>query len=352
MTENSSITNTEFQNNELNQDSTEFIDRMNPENNQEVRTSVEISIRSLLDAGAHYGHQTERRNPKMMEYIFGVRNGISIINLDMTLKLWRKARDFIINCTENGGTILIVGTKHQARQIVIDEIERAGAYHVTRRWLGGTLTNFQTIRNSIERMRRLEDLLRKSEEDKTQVKLNKKEKLTISRQLEKLHGNIGGVRMMKRIPDALFVLDANKENIAVTEAKKMKIPIVGLVDTNVDPDLIDYPIPSNDDAARTIKLFIKACSDTILEGKRRYELNVQSRGDFQENNNENRISRSRGGRSNRGGSQNRKQSGFDGQSSGGNSRDFNNKPVEKAEVVDVASDTTVDTNIIDTNTVN
>jgi small subunit ribosomal protein S2 len=240
---------------------------------------VEINIRTLLEAGAHYGHQKDKWNPKMIPYIYGVKNRINIINLDKTLKLWDKAKNFIINTTTEGGTVLFVGTKIQARQIVKDEAERCGAFHITRRWLGGTLTNFQTIRNSIDRMKKLEELLKKSDETNSDVKISKKEKLSISRDLEKLYGNIGGVRSMKRVPDVLFVLDVNKEHIAVTEAKKMKIPVVALVDTNVDPDFIDYPIPSNDDASRTLKLFIKAIADAIIEGSKQYEKNLQTMGD-------------------------------------------------------------------------
>jgi small subunit ribosomal protein S2 len=229
---------------------------------------TELSIRTLLDAGAHFGHQTERWNPKMIRYIYGERNGIHIINLDLTLQAWNRARQFIWDRIASGGSLLVVGTKIQVRDIVQREAQRSGAFYVTSRWLGGTLTNFQTIRNSIDKMRKLEDLLNAAEDEKTGVRLNKKEKLNLSRQLQKLEANIGGIRGMKRAPDVLFVFDVNKEHIAVSEARRLKIPVVALADTNVDPDLVDYPIPSNDDAARAIKLFMGALSDVVIDAKK------------------------------------------------------------------------------------
>lgn len=230
--------------------------------------TVELNIKTLLDAGAHFGHQTERWNPKMLPYIFGERNGIHIINLDLTLQAWKRARDFIVNKVGSGGTILFVGTKLQAREIIKTEAERCGAFYVNTRWLGGTLTNFQTIKNSIERMKKLEDLLQQAGAEGSEVRLNKKERLTISRQLERLEKSIGGIRGMRRAPDIMFVLDVAKEDIAIAEAKRLKIPVVAIVDTNVDPDPVNYPIPSNDDAARTIKLLMGALADAVLEGKK------------------------------------------------------------------------------------
>lgn len=229
---------------------------------------VELSIRTLLDAGAHFGHQTDRWNPKMIRYIYGERNGIHIINLDLTLQAWNRARQFIFDKIAAGGSVLMVGTKIQVRDIVRKEAERCGAFSITTRWLGGTLTNFQTIKNSIDKMRKLEDLLNAAEDEKSLVRLNKKEKLNVSRQLQKLEANIGGIRGMKRAPDVLFVLDVNKEHIAVSEARRLKIPVVALVDTNVDPDLVDFPIPTNDDAARAIKLFVGALADSIAEARK------------------------------------------------------------------------------------
>lgn len=234
----------------------------------------EISIRTLMEAGAHYGHQADKWNPKMLPYIYGVRNGVHIINLDITMKKWADARKFIVKRASEGGNFLFVGTKLQAREIVQEEGNRCGAFHITARWLGGTLTNFPTIKNSIEKMKKLEELLHQSQVEGSEVKLNKKEKLTISRSLEKLNANLGGIRDMKRPPDVIFVLDLNKEHIAIAEARRLKIPVMALVDTNVDPTRIDYPIPSNDDAARTIRIFLSNVADAIIEGKKVFESKV------------------------------------------------------------------------------
>jgi small subunit ribosomal protein S2 len=236
--------------------------------------ATEMSIRTLMDAAAHFGHQTERWNPKMLPYIYGSRNGIHIINLDLTLQRWNEARKFIVRKMAEGGNLLFVGTKLQARDIVETESKRCGAFYVTSRWLGGTLTNFQTIKKSIDRMRKLEELLADAEKEGSSVRLHKKEKLTISRQVAKLEANIGGIRGMKRQPDVLFVLDVNKEHIAVAEAKRLQIPVIALVDTNVDPTVVDFAIPSNDDAARTLKLFLAAIADAVIEGKRAYDARV------------------------------------------------------------------------------
>ena len=240
---------------------------------------VDVSIKSLLDAGAHFGHQTERWNPRMMPYIYGERNGIHIINLDITMQAWSEARKAMINLVSKGGNILVVGTKIQARDLVKQHCNRCGAFYVTSRWLGGTLTNFQTIKNSIDRMKKLEDLLAQAQDETSGVKLNKKEKLTISRNLARLDANIGGIRLMKKIPDMLFITDVAKEDIAIAEAKRLGVPVVALVDTNVDPTVVDFPIPSNDDAARTLKLFLGNLADAVLEGRKAFE--TRSRSDDQ-----------------------------------------------------------------------
>lgn len=236
-----------------------------------AQTAEPVTIKTLLDAGAHFGHQTERWNPKMMPYIYGARNNVHIINLDLTLKLWERSRKFAADIVSRGGSVLFVGTKPQAREIVKAEAERCGAFHVTTRWLGGTLSNFQTIRNSLERMKKMETLLVQAEDPNSGVKINKKEKLTLARQLAKLEGSLGGIRQMRRVPDLVFVVDINKEEIAVAESKKLKIPVMALVDTNVNPEQIDFPIPSNDDAVRAIKLFAASLADAVLQGRVEYE---------------------------------------------------------------------------------
>lgn len=228
----------------------------------------EVSIKSLIEAGAHYGHQVQKWNPKMLPYLYGERNGVHIINLDCTMRLWRVARKKLVQIVSNGGTVLFVGTKLQGREAVRAEADRCGAYHVTTRWLGGTLTNLRTIRKSIDKMEQLEGLLAKAESQDNEITLNKKERLTISRKLAKLHDHIGGIRNMKKVPDVLFVLDVKKESIAVAEAKRLGIPVIGLVDSNSDPDVVDYPIPSNDDATRALRLFIGAVAEAVLEGKK------------------------------------------------------------------------------------
>ena len=232
---------------------------------------VPVTIKTLLDAGAHFGHQTQRWNPKMLPFIYTERNGIHIINLDVTLKLWQRARKYVLDTASRGGTILIVSTKQQSREIVEREAKRCGAPYVANRWLGGTLTNFETIKNSIDRMRKMEDYLTKSDRPESEVKLNKKEKLMLSRRLKKLDDAIGGIRHMRKPPDLIFVVDIAKEAIAIAEARRLHIPIVALVDSNVDPTDIQFPIPSNDDAARTINLFVSAVADAIGEGRMAYE---------------------------------------------------------------------------------
>jgi small subunit ribosomal protein S2 len=226
-----------------------------------------VTIKNLIDAGAHYGHQTQRWNPKMLPNIYGARNGVHIINLDITMKRWEIARKYIVDRVSLGGTVLFVGTKQQAKDIVREEATRAGAFFVSSRWLGGCLSNFQTIKNSIDRMRKLENLLAEAAAENSKVKINKKERLDISRQVEKLEANLGGIRNMKKVPDVIFVIDVVKESIAIAEANRLHIPVVALVDTNADPAAVAFPIPSNDDATRTIRLFCSAIADAIIEGR-------------------------------------------------------------------------------------
>ncbi len=229
--------------------------------------STPVTIKTLIEAGAHFGHQTQRWNPKMLPNIYGARNGVHIINLDITMKRWEIARKYIVDRVSMGGNVLFVGTKQQAKDIVKEEATRAGAFYISSRWLGGCLSNFQTMKKSIERMRKLEKLLEDAASENTKVRLNKKERLDISRQVEKLEANLGGIRNMRKTPDLIFIVDVVKESIAIAEAKRLHIPVIGLVDTNADPGSIAFPIPSNDDATKSIRLFCGAVSDAIIEGR-------------------------------------------------------------------------------------
>lgn len=229
-----------------------------------------ISMKQLLEAGVHFGHQTRRWNPKMKKYIFTERNGIYIIDLQKTVKKVEEAYNFIKGVAENGGTVLFVGTKKQAQESVKEEAIRSGMYFVNQRWLGGTLTNFETIRKRINRLKAIE----KMEEDGTFEVLPKKEVVGLLKEKEKLVKFLGGIKEMNKIPDALFIIDPRKERIAVAEAHKLHIPIVGIVDTNCDPDEIDYVIPANDDAIRAVKLLTAKMADAILEVKQGEETEV------------------------------------------------------------------------------
>ncbi|WP_407272175.1 30S ribosomal protein S2 [Radiobacillus sp. PE A8.2] len=222
-----------------------------------------ISMKQLLEAGVHFGHQTRRWNPKMKKYIFTERNGIYIIDLQKTVKKVEEAYNYIKDVTADGGTVLFVGTKKQAQESVKEEAIRSGMYFVNQRWLGGTLTNFETIR---KRISRLKDIKR-MEEDGTFDVLPKKEVVGLLKEKERLVKFLGGIEDMKKIPDVLFIIDPRKERIAVAEAHKLHIPIVGIVDTNCDPDEIDYVIPANDDAIRAVKLLTGKMADAILESK-------------------------------------------------------------------------------------
>lgn len=221
-----------------------------------------VSMKQLLEAGVHFGHQTRRWNPKMAKYIFTERNGIYIIDLQKTVKKLEEAYNFVRDLSVEGKSVLFVGTKKQAQDSVKEEAERAGAYYVNARWLGGMLTNFTTIRTRIERLKQL----RAMEEDGTFELLPKKEVVKLNLEIEKLEKFLGGIKDMKKIPGALFIIDPRKERIAVAEAKKLGIPIVAIVDTNCDPDEVDYVIPGNDDAIRAVKLISSAIANAIIEG--------------------------------------------------------------------------------------
>lgn len=222
-----------------------------------------ISMKQLLEAGVHFGHQTRRWNPKMKKYIFTERNGIYIIDLQKTVKKVEEAYKFIKEVSADGGTVLFVGTKKQAQESVRDEAGRAGMHFINQRWLGGTLTNFGTIQLRINRLKKIE----KMEEDGTFEVLPKKEVVQLKKEYDRLVKFLGGIRDMQKLPDALFIIDPRKERIAVAEARKLNIPIVGIVDTNCDPDEIDYVIPANDDAIRAVKLLTAKMADAILESK-------------------------------------------------------------------------------------
>ena len=222
-----------------------------------------VSMKQLLEAGVHFGHQTRRWNPKMARYIFTERNGIYIIDLQKTVKKLEEAYMFVRDVAANGDSVLFVGTKKQAGESIKEEAERAGAHYVNARWLGGMLTNFKTIRQRIQRL----EQLRKMQEDGTFDRLPKKEVGKLELEIEKLEKYLGGIKTMNKLPGALFIVDPRKERSAVAEAKKLGIPIVAIVDTNCDPDEIDYVIPGNDDAIRAVKLIASTMADAIIEGR-------------------------------------------------------------------------------------
>lgn len=222
-----------------------------------------VTMKELLEAGVHFGHQIKRWNPKMKKYIFGARNGIYIIDLQKTVKMFEVAYNFIKDISSRGETVLFVGTKKQAQDVIIEEAQRSGSYFVNQRWLGGILTNFKTIKLSIEKLRKIE----KMKEDGTYDLLTKKEVAKYETIRQRLVKNLGGVKDMKGFPGAIFIVDPKKEKIAVAEAKNLGIPIVAVVDTNCDPDEIDYVIPGNDDAIRTIRLISSRMADAVIEGR-------------------------------------------------------------------------------------
>jgi len=228
---------------------------------------VSVTVKELLEAGFHFGHQTRRWNPKMKDYIFGARNGIYIIDLQKTCNQLRKALDFVSDLAARGGNVLFVGTKRQAQEPMVAESTRCGMHYVDQRWLGGTLTNFQTIRRRIARLKELDEVVAGNH----QGKLTKKELAALEKEHSRLAKSLSGIKGMDRLPQALFVVDTNRERIAVAEANKLKIPVVAIVDTNCDPETIDFPIPGNDDAIRAIRLLSACFADTILESRAVWE---------------------------------------------------------------------------------
>jgi small subunit ribosomal protein S2 len=226
---------------------------------------VSVTMKELLEAGVHFGHQVRRWNPKMKEYIFGERNGIYIIDLQKTQRMFRDAIGFVTNAIaeDKGKTVLFVGTKRQAQDAVREEAERSGQYYVNQRWLGGLLTNFQTVQKSIKRLKDLEAM----QTDGRYEKLTKKERIKLDREREGLNKNLSGIKSMSRLPDVVFIIDVRKEEIAVAEANRLGIPIVAVVDTNCSPEGIDYVIPGNDDALRAVRLFASRIADSIIEGQ-------------------------------------------------------------------------------------
>jgi small subunit ribosomal protein S2 len=225
---------------------------------------VSVTMKELLEAGVHFGHQVRRWNPKMKEYIFGERNGIYIIDLQKTQRMFREAIAFVTNliAEDKGKTVLFVGTKRQAQDAIREEAEKCGQYYVNQRWLGGLLTNFQTVQKSIKRLKDLESM----QTDGRYEKMTKKERIKLDRERESLNKNLSGIKSMTRLPDAVFIIDVKKEEIAVAEANRLGIPIVAVVDTNCSPEGIDYVIPGNDDALRAVRLFASRISDAIVEG--------------------------------------------------------------------------------------
>lgn len=222
-----------------------------------------VTMRELLEAGIHFGHQTRRWNPKMKRYIYGARNGIYIIDLSKTLKQIVKVHRVVKDTVANGGTVLFVGTKKQAQEPIIREAERCGMYFMTTRWLGGTLTNFETLRRSIRKLQHFEDMEKRGEFDK----YSKKEGAKLRKQYQKLHKNLRGIKGMEKLPSIMFVVDTRREEIAVREANRLNIPCIGVVDTNCDPDTVPLPIPANDDAIRSLDLLCKIVADACIEGK-------------------------------------------------------------------------------------
>ena len=233
-----------------------------------------ITMKQLLEAGVHFGHQTRKWNPKMKKYIFAARNDIHIIDLQLTVGLVEQAYNFVVDTVKAGKSILFVGTKKQAAEVVAEEANRAGAYYINRRWLGGMLTNFETIRGRVNKLREMEEFIASGHIEK----LPKKEQAQLNRQLSKLSKTLGGIKEMRGLPDIIFVVDQSKEDIAIKEANKLNIPVICLADTNANPEGINYIIPGNDDAIRSIKLITSKLADAVLEGKQLRENNANSKG--------------------------------------------------------------------------
>ena len=229
------------------------------------RPEFPLPLKSLLDAGVHFGHQTKRWNPKMKQFIFGSRNGIHIIDLDQTVRLFSRAFYFVEETVSRGGNVLFIGTKRQAQEIIKEEASRCGAHYVVNRWLGGTLTNFRTIKQGLDRLRTLERM----KEDGTHEQLLKKEVVRLEKERDRLEKYLGGLKGMSAVPAAIFVIDPHQELIAVSEARKLSVPVIAITDTNCDPDLIDFVIPGNDDAIRSIRLVTGRIADAAIEGSQR-----------------------------------------------------------------------------------
>jgi small subunit ribosomal protein S2 len=231
-----------------------------------------ITMKELLEAGVHFGHQTKRWNPKMKPYIFGARNGIYIIDLQKTVRLFKSAYNFVVDAVASGESVMFVGTKKQGQDAVAEEASRCGMYYVNQRWLGGMLTNFSTVKQSIERLKRLDAMVA----DGSIAGYTKKEILQFDKERQKLEKTLGGIKGMARIPGVMFVVDPNNEEIAVSEAKKLGIPVVAIVDTNCDPDQIDYIIPGNDDAIRAIRLLTSKIADAVNDGLQARDIKIQA----------------------------------------------------------------------------
>jgi len=231
-----------------------------------------ITMKELLEAGVHFGHQTKRWNPKMKPYIFGARNGIYIIDLQKTVRLFKSAYNYVVEAAKNGETVLFVGTKKQAQDSVSEEAQRCGMYYVNQRWLGGMLTNFSTVKQSIDRLKRLDAMFA----DGSIEAYTKKEALQLEKERQKLEKTLGGIKGMTRVPGVMFVIDPKNEEIAVSEANKLNIPVVAIVDTNCDPDNINYIIPGNDDAIRAIRLLTSKVSDAVIEGSQARDTALQT----------------------------------------------------------------------------
>jgi small subunit ribosomal protein S2 len=242
-------------------------------------------MKQLLEAGVHFGHQTKRWNPKMKPYIFGARNGIYIIDLQKTVALFDQVYRFVVDTVARGESVLFVGTKKQAHDSIEEEAQRCDMFYVSNRWLGGTLTNFRTIKKNIEKLKELESM----KTDGRIEQYSKKEALEIEREIAKLEYSLGGIKKMAKLPGAVFIIDPRKERIAAAEAKKLGIPCIGLLDTNCDPDDVDFTIPGNDDAIKAIRLFNAKIADACLEGKKRFEERIQSQSKNKEDEQEDKT---------------------------------------------------------------
>jgi len=234
-----------------------------------------LTMKQLLESGVHFGHQTKRWNPKMKTYIYGARNGIYIIDLQQTVKLFREAYDYVRSSAAKGGTVLFIGTKKQAQSAICEEAKRAGCGYISNRWIGGFLTNFATVKKSIDRLKELDNF----KANPTNIVVTKKEALMLERERERLEKYLGGVRELGKVPSIIFVIDSRKETIAIKEAQRMGIKVVAIVDTNCDPDEVDYVVPGNDDAIRAIKLFSASIADAVLEGRAQHAEALQAASD-------------------------------------------------------------------------